>query len=722
MKKAVQNLKCGGPTKKMKKGMKKFANGSIDTSNIKMPTLASAIDKLTLAPGPVDPNNGTSTNTGSTDAISKGADFISDTFGGVMDDRKNALLSNIDNREDPSSIMKKSAGLDTAKSLVSGTAKGAAIAGLPGAIAGFAISGLARIIGTKDRLAAEAKATEKWSNSWSAKTATSMKESGYVKGGITEDTRLKGNQTKKPDSFNVYKNIKYPLTDINVVNKMIELGYHDDRNILLKMTPEERQKFIPEGSPITYEKVKKGTANQGKYKYYENGKVMVGPENSFNMTPVARLNTGLKTGGSIEGKGTGKSDSIPMKAPEGSFIVPTENADHAEELGKSFLGWNKEEKAKRNNGGTDIKVSDGEVFFTPDEVHVLKYHGVNLDELAPKAENKIGMKKGGMYIKPENKGKETATEKRTGKNATELAHSKNPVTAKRGNFARMAKRHFKPLSEGGLVHNLKIGGPVMKFKNGTKSSTPITDWTHDKTNDLVINDKAKTAYDRSGSEYAFNIYQNKYVKLKSGSPYGIDIYNQTTKQGDTDTPAWLKNLPELSGALQAAGGAYGLMQAGKAPDITVSRSLTKLSGEVRKLAEFGYEPAVLNALNNEIETTRMNISTSINNEGGSGLEKMSKLNNLLSITIDKKAGLAFANAAEKSRKWADVLKVDTMKAGQEFDINKIKLEDWYKNQEVFAGLVTAGISNIVGARQLKSEQDTLKEIGGKNPTWTSRKP
>jgi hypothetical protein len=41
-------------------------------------------------------------------------------------------------------------------------------------------------------------------------------------------------------------------------------------------------------------------------------------------------------------------------------------------------------------------------------------------------------KKGsGIHIKPENKGKFTATKKSTGKSTEELTHSKNPVTKKR---------------------------------------------------------------------------------------------------------------------------------------------------------------------------------------------------------------------------------------------------------------------------------------------------
>lgn len=51
----------------------------------------------------------------------------------------------------------------------------------------------------------------------------------------------------------------------------------------------------------------------------------------------------------------------------------------------------------------------------------------------------------GIHIKEKNRGKFTATKERTGKSTEELTHSKNPLTRKRANFARMAKRGWKPL-------------------------------------------------------------------------------------------------------------------------------------------------------------------------------------------------------------------------------------------------------------------------------------
>ena len=46
----------------------------------------------------------------------------------------------------------------------------------------------------------------------------------------------------------------------------------------------------------------------------------------------------------------------------------------------------------------------------------------------------------GIHIKPENKGKFTATKKATGKSTEELTHSKNPLTRKRAIFAQNAKK------------------------------------------------------------------------------------------------------------------------------------------------------------------------------------------------------------------------------------------------------------------------------------------
>ena len=59
-----------------------------------------------------------------------------------------------------------------------------------------------------------------------------------------------------------------------------------------------------------------------------------------------------------------------------------------------------------------------------------------------------------IFIKPENRGKFTATKERTGKSTEELTHSSNPVTKKRAVFAQNAAKW----------HHKVDGGPIMKKK------------------------------------------------------------------------------------------------------------------------------------------------------------------------------------------------------------------------------------------------------------------
>lgn len=70
--------------------------------------------------------------------------------------------------------------------------------------------------------------------------------------------------------------------------------------------------------------------------------------------------------------------------------------------------------------------------------------------------------KSGIKIKPENKGKFTATKKRTGKTTEELIHSKNPLTRKRAIFAQNAEKWKH--EEGGQIEYFQDGGRVPKYK------------------------------------------------------------------------------------------------------------------------------------------------------------------------------------------------------------------------------------------------------------------
>lgn len=80
------------------------------------------------------------------------------------------------------------------------------------------------------------------------------------------------------------------------------------------------------------------------------------------------------------------------------------------------------------------------------EGRVLEMTEEELNEIIREGTQKV-LEKKGINIDPENKGKFNATKERTGKSTEELTHSKNPLTRKRANFARMAKRGWEPLKK-----------------------------------------------------------------------------------------------------------------------------------------------------------------------------------------------------------------------------------------------------------------------------------
>ena len=92
---------------------------------------------------------------------------------------------------------------------------------------------------------------------------------------------------------------------------------------------------------------------------------------------------------------------------------------------------------------------------------------------ASKKQEVLFKKGGGIHIKPENKGKFTATMKRTGKTAEQLAHSKNPLTRKRAIFA-INSRKWKHLF-GGTFKGIATDNSLMvsKDKNANKSKPKL---------------------------------------------------------------------------------------------------------------------------------------------------------------------------------------------------------------------------------------------------------
>ena len=84
------------------------------------------------------------------------------------------------------------------------------------------------------------------------------------------------------------------------------------------------------------------------------------------------------------------------------------------------------------------------------------------------------MRKGGIHIKPENRGKFTAYKKRTGKTTEEALHSKDPHVRQMANFARNAA-HFKHQSGGNVnPYTMQDGGSRIPLTNEIYYA-PMTD-------------------------------------------------------------------------------------------------------------------------------------------------------------------------------------------------------------------------------------------------------
>lgn len=107
---------------------------------------------------------------------------------------------------------------------------------------------------------------------------------------------------------------------------------------------------------------------------------------------VGKVKQMCAKGGVIKGEGGPKDDKITAKVEADSFVVPADKAKVAESLRATLL--RKAPKAPANlnqKGGEKVKLSNGEHLFTPEEKEELMEKGVNVNALAPDAENKEEM-------------------------------------------------------------------------------------------------------------------------------------------------------------------------------------------------------------------------------------------------------------------------------------------------------------------------------------------
>jgi hypothetical protein len=164
---------------------------------------------------------------------------------------------------------------------------------------------------------------------------------------------------------------------------------------------------------------------------------------------VGKVKQMCADGGEIKGKGTAKSDSISAEVEEGSFVVPAVNAELAKGIRKLYLKAPNKKANLNQKEGEEVKLSNGEHLFTPQENEYLESIGINLEELAPNAEHEEeGKANGGL----------------TSSKAKMILHDKSvhgkPLTDQQRKF-------FGAIASGESVKGYMAGGMIKGYANGT---------------------------------------------------------------------------------------------------------------------------------------------------------------------------------------------------------------------------------------------------------------
>jgi hypothetical protein len=191
----------------------------------------------------------------------------------------------------------------------------------------------------------------------------------------------------------------------NVKRLKEEKAKVEEANIKSKQLQALAAREAGEENPAYYTPYNVNDVKYSKDAYSEMGKIRGNIDTPYDPNMPTFKNGGLvnkvkgySNGGQVKGQGGPKEDKVMAKVEEDSFIVPEENKEIAQGLRAKLLQTPPKKEANLNQkGGIKVKLSNGEHVFTPEEKQELLRRGVNVDLLAPKAENKVEVEK--EYVK-----------------------------------------------------------------------------------------------------------------------------------------------------------------------------------------------------------------------------------------------------------------------------------------------------------------------------------
>lgn len=419
--------------------------------------------------------------------------------------------------------------------------------------------------------------------------------------------------------------------------------------------------------------IKNATQNRNPFKA-DGGMIGVPLGGGIDATKGKEKKLHFAEGGKIVGKGTGKSDSIPMEAKQGDFIVPVEMVGKAKEWMIEDLGYDPtKKKAKKDGGKIDIMVSDGEIHIPSEEVAIMKAKGRNMSELAPNAEE---------------------------------AHKK----ADGGTIENVEQE--KVMEE--LAAGYEDGGEVEGYAKGTTE-----DGVQDKNPNIIEPSTFEEEQNKTIAEMVKK--ETKEEPHVVGGIADVKKVEKGSKEIVREPPAGKKIFDALGGVSGIASlGQTGLglaqLYGRKRPAGSVDAGLLKQQAEALRESQTGLSEAEKALARQDIENIRRGDVKNI--VGLSGGNTGAALANIGTAGTRAQRGLLDLGVRDARMKMAKQGRADQLTgavAGAERQLIVDELNAFNQNQQSAAALTQAGLSNFFGnlsaQKAAKDADERAKKYG-----------
>lgn len=410
-------------------------------------------------------------------------------------------------------------------------------------------------------------------------------------------------------------------------------------------------------------------------------------QKTYNNSLAAYMSrpAGYKDGGKIKGKKG--IDKQPMKADGGGFIVPRENAQEAMKIGKKYLGWKNGETASKSTGDTNLKVTDGEVYFTPEEYDMLVGKGINVDALAPNAESTLQKKCGGAIKKMINGGGVPDVPFKVDR-ITKRMFTVDPITGEK--IFVPNELSFDDTKKGNYVQDFNKDIQGKKMSSSSPFDSDLQAEQQLKELSTIRNKSIDNPIDPNAD--AHKTYMDATTK---------DNQKQADEINATSSGNKMQNAAMIAGGVQAAagiaGGIYQIHQANKKmkelaknkPIDTVAPELLAKLTNAKEAASYGYDQYTMQDAAQELDVnTAEQLAGTTNTAARSAIMSGKYRNFLKTMSGDKQF---------QEQKRGALMGVQSEIAGAQDRIKAREIADWNKLDEAAGDVKLVGFHNIDGA-------------------------